>query len=142
MNLWNIYTHLATSTLMLIDWTHQLFVLSIRGPPNELKLCHEKIVHPRQVIFCNRQKARVLCEFVKIYDTFCDVYTDVEWLNTSVVCSYHQTTYVAKCVENFRQSPQYPRFLSVTKNDLSSMNNLFMAEFQLNSMSSDDKRNY
>ena len=93
MNLWNIYTHLATSTLMLIDWTHQLFVLSIRGPPNELKLCHEKIVHPRQVIFCNRQKARVLCEFVKIYDTFCDVYTDVEWLNTSVVCSYHQTTY-------------------------------------------------
>ena len=62
--------------------------------------------------------------------------------NYRCVQSLNISVDVAKCVENFRQSPQYPRFLSVTKNDLSSMNNLFMAEFQLNSMSSDDKRNY
>ena len=42
---------------------------------------------------------------------------------------------VAKCVENFDKFTQYTHFLSVTKNDLSSPNNLFMASFQLISMS-------
>ena len=33
------------------------------------------------------QKVSVLGEFVNIFHTFGDVYTDVDWLNTSVVCS-------------------------------------------------------
>ena len=37
---------------------------------------------------------------------------------------------VAKCVENFRKFTQYTHFLSVAKNDLSWLNNLFMAWFQ------------
>ena len=63
---------------MLSDLTHLLFVLSIRGHPNELEPCHEWIVHSTQVIFCNRQKVSVLGEFVNIFYTFCDVYTDVQ----------------------------------------------------------------
>ena len=43
---------------------------------------------------------------------------------------------VAKCVENVHKFTQSTHFLSVTKNDLSWLNNLFMARFQLIWMSS------
>ena len=43
---------------------------------------------------------------------------------------------VAKCGENFHKFTQYTHFLSVTKNDLSLMDNLFMVMFQLMMMSS------
>ena len=42
----------------------------------------------------------------------------------------------AKCVENIHKFTQFTHFLSVTKKDLSLMNNLVMARFQLNRMSS------
>ena len=42
---------------------------------------------------------------------------------------------VAKCVENVHTLIHYTHFWTVTKNDLSSLNNLFMARFQLISMS-------
>ena len=42
---------------------------------------------------------------------------------------------VAKCVENVYKFTQFTHFLSVTKKDLSWLNNLFMAKFQLNRMS-------
>ena len=90
--LWKFPAHFATSTLMLGDWKHLKFVLHIRGHSNELIAYHEEIVQSRQVIFCNRQKVRVLVEFVKIFPTFGDMYTDVEWLNTSVVCSLLKST--------------------------------------------------
>ena len=54
---------------------------------NELKPCHEWIVQWRQDIFSYRQKVSVLGEFVKVFYTYADVYTDIELLNTSVVCS-------------------------------------------------------
>ena len=43
---------------------------------------------------------------------------------------------VAKCLENVHKFNQFTDFLSVTKNDLSWLNNLFMARFQLIRMSS------
>ena len=43
---------------------------------------------------------------------------------------------VAKCVENVHKFIHYNHFWTVTKNDLSSLNNLFMARFLLNTMSS------
>ena len=43
---------------------------------------------------------------------------------------------VAKCVEKFHKFTQYTHSLSVTKNDLSWLNNLFMVMFQLMRMSS------
>ena len=54
-------------------------------------------------------------------------YRCVQSLNISVV--------VAKCVENVHKFTQFTYFLSVTKNDLSLMNNLVMARFELNRMS-------
>ena len=47
---------------------------------------HEQIVQTRRVIFCNRQKWVLWMKLWK-FSTFGDIYTDVEWLNTSVVCS-------------------------------------------------------
>ena len=41
-----------------------------------------------------------------------------------------------KCVKNFLKFTKYTHFLSVTKNDLSRLNNLFMARFQLITKSS------
>ena len=43
---------------------------------------------------------------------------------------------VAKCGENFQKFTMYTHFLSVSKNDLSWLNNLFMVLYQLMRMSS------
>ena len=55
------------------------------------------------------------------------------------ICRYFQSLNisvdVAKCVENVLTLIHYTHFWTVTKNDLSSLNNLFMARFQHNSMS-------
>ena len=56
--------------------------------------------------------------------------------NYRCVQSLNISVDVAKCVENVQKFTQFTHFLSVTKNDLSWLNNLFMAKFQLISMSS------
>ena len=56
--------------------------------------------------------------------------------NYRCVQSLNISVDVAKCVENVHTLIHYTHFLSVTKNDLSSLNNLFMAKFQLIRMSS------
>ena len=81
VNLGKYPPHLATSTVMLGDWTHLYFVLSMRGHPHELKPCHSQ---SRLVIFLWEEKVSVLGEFMKTFPTFGNVYTDVGWLNTSV----------------------------------------------------------
>ena len=43
---------------------------------------------------------------------------------------------IAKCVENVHTLIHYTHFWTVTKKDLSSLKNVFMAKFQLNRMSS------
>ena len=68
------------------------------------------------------------------FTTHLAVYTDVESLNISV--------YVAKCVENVHKFNKFTHFLSVTKNDFSWLNNLFMERFLLNRMSTSVKTNY
>ena len=58
--------------------------------------------------------------------------------NYRCVQSLNISVDVAKCVENVHKlyTLQFTHFLSVTKNDLSWLNNLFMARFQLIRMSS------
>ena len=56
--------------------------------------------------------------------------------NYRCVQSLNISVDVAKSMENFHKFTQYTNFLSITKNDLSWLNNLFMARFQLISMSS------
>ena len=56
--------------------------------------------------------------------------------NYRCVQSMNISVDVAKCVENVQKFTQFTQFLSVTKNDLSWLNNLFMARFQLIRMSS------
>ena len=56
--------------------------------------------------------------------------------NYRCVQSLNISVDVAKCVENVHKFTQFIQFLSVTKNDLSWQNNLFMARFQLIRMSS------
>ena len=69
--------------------------------------------------------------FNSLVDVLCMLRTNyrcVQSLNISVD--------VAKCVENVHTLIHYTHFWTVTKKDLSSLNNLFMAKFQLISMSS------
>ena len=56
--------------------------------------------------------------------------------NYRCVQSLNISVDVAKCVENVYTLIHYTHFWTVTKKDLSSMNNPFMAKFQLISMSS------
>ena len=62
-------------------------------------------------------------------------------LRTNYWCvqSINISVEVAKFVEKFHKFTQYTHFLSVTKNDLSWLNYLFMARFQLIRMSSNAK---
>ena len=56
--------------------------------------------------------------------------------NYRCVQSLNFSVDVAKCVENVLKFIQFSYFLSVTKNYFSLMNNLVIARFQLNRMSS------
>ena len=56
--------------------------------------------------------------------------------NYRCVQSLNISVDVAKCAENVHKFTQFTHFLSVTKNDLSWLNNLFVARFQLISISS------
>ena len=56
--------------------------------------------------------------------------------NYRCVQSLNISVDVAKCAENVHKFTQFTHFLSVTKNDLSWLNNLFVARFQLSSISS------
>ena len=56
--------------------------------------------------------------------------------NYRCVQSLNISVDVAKCMENIQTLIHYTHFWTVTKNDLSSLNNLFMANFHLNIMSS------
>ena len=60
--------------------------------------------------------------------------------NNRCVQSLNISVDVAKCLENVHKFNQFTHFLSVTKNDLSWLNNLFMARFQLIKMSSHAKK--
>ena len=55
--------------------------------------------------------------------------------NYRCVQSLNISVDVAKCVESFHKFIKYIHFLSVTKNDLSWLNNLFMTMIELISMS-------
>ena len=59
--------------------------------------------------------------------------------NCRCVQSLNISVDVAKCLENVQTLIHYTHFWTVTKNDLSSLNNLFMERFVLNRMSTSVK---
>ena len=59
--------------------------------------------------------------------------------NYRCVQSFNISVDVAKCEENVQTLIHYTHFWTVTKNDLSSLNNLFMERFVLNRMSTSVK---
>ena len=90
--------------------------------------------------FCPLQKTT--CPDCKIY-SWKDFYSIVcpLMLRTNYRCvqSLNISVDVAKCLANVHNFNQFTHYLSVKRNDLSWLNNLFMARFQLISMSSYDK---
>ena len=50
-------------------------------------LAMNRLFNQDKSFFVTDQKVSEQGEFVNIYHTFGDVYTDVDWLNTSAVCS-------------------------------------------------------
>ena len=97
-------------------------------------------------MFTNSPSSLTFCPFQK---TICPRWTIYSWkgfyligcpllLRTNYRCieSLNISVDVAKCLENVHKFTQFNHFLSVTKNDFSRLNNLFMARFQLISMSS------
>ena len=90
--------------------------------------------------FCLLQKMtdvdRTICSWQGFNSLLCPLmirtnYRCVRSLNISVD--------VAKCVQDYHKFAQYTRFLSVTKIDLSWLNNLFMTKFELIRMSANAK---
>ena len=91
--------------------------------------------------FCNGQKVSELVEFVNIFKTFgdwCWVYTDVEVdtrnISVNTSCNPQKVSELGES-EHFPHINSLHSLWTVTKNDWSSLNHLFMAKFQLMRMS-------
>ena len=100
-------------------------------------------------MFPNSPSSLTFCPLQK---TTCPNWTIYSWQGfNSLVCppmlktnyrcvqSLNISVDVAKCVENVHKFTQFTHFLSVTKNDLSWLNNLFMERFLLSRMSTSVK---
>ena len=96
----------------------------------------------------NVHKFNEFTHLFPLQKTTCPDWTTYSWqdfnslgclpmLSTNYRCvqSLNISVDIAKCVENVHTVIHYTHFSTVTKNDLSSPNNLFMARFQLNRMS-------
>ena len=92
----------------------------------------------------NVHKFTQFTHFCPLEKTTCPNWTIYSWQGfNSLVCplmlktkyrcvqSLNISVDVAKCVENVHTLIHYTHFWTVTKKDLSSLNNLFMAKFQL-----------
>ena len=118
--------------------------------PLQKKTCPDSTIYswPLNVwkIFTNSQSSLTYCPLQKTTSPDWTIYS---WQGfNSLVCplmlktNYGRVQSVnisvddAKCVENVHKFTQFTHFLSVTKNVLSWLNNLFMARFQHFSMSS------
>ena len=95
------------------------------------------ITHKGTLTFGLSQKRLVFAWTIYSWQTFNSLGCPL-MLRTNYRCvqSLNISVDVAKCVENVHTLIHYTHFWTVTKNDLSSLNNLFMARFQLISMSS------
>ena len=90
---------------------------------------------PSSLTFVRYQKRLVLIE-QSILMARCSVTQQLNRMSTCVknkvqmcLVTQHHCVDFAKCVENVHKFTQITHFLSVTKNDLSSPNNLLMARF-------------
>ena len=100
-------------------------------------------------IFTNSPSSLTFCPLQKATSPDCKIYSWKDFysivcplmLRTNYRCvqSLNISVDVAKCLANVHNFNQFTHYLSVKRNDLSWLNNLFMARFQLISMSSYDK---
>ena len=136
------FTHCPLQKTTCPDWTIMLranyrCVQSLDISVDLAKCCKMFTNSPSSLTFCPLQK------------TTCPDWTIYSWqgfnslrcplmlrANYRCVQSLNISVDVAKCVENVHKFIQMTYFLSVAKNYLSLMNNLVMARFQLNRMSS------
>ena len=161
-NLWKTFTNSpSTITFCLlqnitsVDWTIYSWQGSNSlGCPLMLKETTDVFSHSTSVstspniwkMFTNSPSSLTFCPFQKMT---CPNWTIYSWqgfnligcllmLRTNYRCvqSLNISVDVAKCVVNVYTLIHYTHFWTVTKRDLSSLNNLFMAMFQLIRMSS------
>ena len=123
-----MFPHLATSILMLGDWTHLVvctLMLSIRvlQSPN---MSWNITPYTHFWIGLLTSLFMVMFQLMRIF-----VRT-----NYRCVQSPNISLDVAKWGQKFHKYTQYSHYLSVIKNDLSWLNNLFMVRFQLKRMPS------
>ena len=146
------YTHFLSVTKYYLCWLNNLFMARFQlirmssCAKNKQQMCS---VNQHQCWWC--QMCGKLHKFSK-YTHFLSVAKYyLCWLNNLFMARFQlirMSSYaknkvqmcsvsvdVAKCVENVYKFTQFTHFLSVTKKDLSWLNNLFMAKFQLNRMS-------
>ena len=156
-NVWKMFTNpLSTLTFSpYLSWLNNLFMSNFQltrmssYAKNKLQMCS---VTQHQ---CRRRQMCGKCSHIKSLRSHLDRYkNDLSSLNNLFMERFllnKMSTYVknklqmgsvtnisvdvAKCVENVHKFIQFSNFLSVTKNDLSWLNNLFMARFQLITMS-------
>ena len=118
---------------------------------NKLQMCSITQHQCRRRQMCGKcsHNSPSTLTFCPLQKTTCPDWTIYSWQGfNSLVCplmlitnyrcvqSLNISVDVAKCVENVHTLIHYTYFWTVTKNDLSSLNNLFMAKFQLIRMSS------
>ena len=154
------YTHFWTVTKNDLSWLNNLFMERFQlnrmssYAKNKLQMCsvtqHQcrrrqmcgkcSQIHPVHSLFVRYKKRLVLIE-QSIHGKVSTHIGCPLMLRTNYRCvqSLNISVDVAKCVENVHKFTQYTHFLSVTKNYLSWLNNLFMARFQLIRMSSHAK---
>ena len=147
------FTHFLSVTKNDLSWLNNLFVARFQligmssYANNKLQMCS---VTQHQ---CRWRKISGKCSQIhQVHSLFvrtCPDWTIYSWptfnslgcplmlrTNYRRVQSLNISVDVAKCVGNVHTLIHYTHFWTVTKNDLSSLNNLFMERFLLNRMSS------
>ena len=137
---WTIYSWQGFNSLgcPLMLRTNYRCVQSLQHQCRSRQMCGKcSQIHPWTLTFCPVTKMTCLNWTIYSWQGFNSLRCPL-MLRTNYRCvqSLNISVDVAKCVENVHKFNQYSHFLSFTKNDLSWLNNLFMARFQFIRMSS------
>ena len=101
VNLRKFPAHLASSTLMLSDWTHLLFILSIRGHPNELNPYHEWMCSVTNISFVAKCGDN-FHKFTHIHSLFICYKNDLSWRNNPFMVRFQLISMSLMLRTNYR----------------------------------------
>ena len=150
------FTHFLSVTKNDLSWLNNLFMARFQlismssYANNKLQMCSDTQHQCRWRQMCG--KWSLIHQVHSLFVRTCPDWTIYSWqslnslgcplmLRTNYRCvqSLNISVDVAKCEENVQTLIHYTHFWTVTKNDLSSLNNLFMERFVLNRMSTSVK---